>query len=130
MSSQINIGHEIYGNTFFCNQWTEKKIDLILSKENVCNGIKPGTYLKSLNNAYTAEFQHDGTIAVYVIRRQRLFLLLKFKYFLEFFKDIGLYARDGRPRNGSIETYRVAFQDVKYGSSGKLCACRFKQFIN
>ncbi len=81
MSSQKNIGHEIYGNTFFCNQWTEKKDDVYddntnEKRTNVCNGIKPGTYLKSLNNAYTAEFQRDGTIAVYVIERQRLFLLL------------------------------------------------------
>jgi hypothetical protein len=74
LGNQINIGHESYPNTFFCNEWTENK------DGNRCKGIEKGTYLKSLNNAYTAEFERDGSIEVYVTKETKIDLFV-----LEFF---------------------------------------------
>ncbi len=68
LDNQENIGYN-GGNVFFCNQWVKAWDQVGKYEDQVkkCSALSPSKYLISQNNAYTAEFQRDGTIAVYVI---------------------------------------------------------------
>jgi hypothetical protein len=68
LDTQVNMGHN-GGNVFFCNKWVKKWVQVDAFEGHVlkCSALSPGKYLISQNKAYTAEFQQDGTIAVYVI---------------------------------------------------------------